>query len=251
MITTERNAGVLTLYFDRIDKKNAITLAMYQQLADAINEASSDASIKVILFSAKGEHFTAGNDLQDFLSNPDLEKSSAVYQFLQALIYCPLPIVAAVRGFAIGIGATLLLHCEQVFADSTASVAFPFINLGLVPEAASSLLLPRLVGYQQAAHLLLKGEPLSAEQALNAGIIAQLTVDEELDQKAMNYASELAQKPRTMLIEIKSLLRADKALLQECLDQELKLFKQCLKGPVAKEVMAAFIEKRSPNFDNL
>lgn len=251
MIEVKTVDAITTIRINRPEKKNALTLDMYQQMADAINASANDNAIKVILLTGEGDNFTAGNDLADFLKNPDLKEESSVYQFLQAIICCPLPVIAAVKGFAIGIGATLLLHCEQVFADQTASFVYPFINLGLVPEAGSSLLLPRLIGYQKAAHLLLSGEPITAIDAEKVGIVAQLISDKDVFDAAYNYAAKLTQKPRATLIKVKKLMRADQESLQARVEAELIVFAESLNSPEAKEVMTAFIEKRTPNFDNL
>lgn len=251
MITVNQNNAVMSIVIDRVDKKNAITLSMYQQMADAITAAASDRSIKVIVLSGAGDNFTAGNDLADFLSNPNLDVDSSVYQFLQAIITCPLPLIAAIKGFAVGIGATLLLHCEQVFADETAIFSYPFINLGLVPEAGSSLLLPQLIGYQKAADLLLTGDAFNAQKALELGVIATLVSEGCVVDAANLYAQKLSSKPRATLIKIKTLLRAELPKLQQQVEDELVVFKDSLQGPEAKEAMLAFMEKRPANFDDL
>ena len=250
LIVVKNEGAVCQILFNRPEKKNAITAAMYQQMADALNEAASNVAIKVIVLGSTGENFTAGNDLADFLANPSIAKDSPVYQFLQALMHCPLPVIAAVNGFSIGIGSTLLLHCEQVFAGKDANFAFPFINLGLVPEAGSSLLLPQRVGYLKAAAWLLEGKPFGAEEALNAGFISQV-VDDDVLAAALSYATLLAGKPRDILIETKRLLRRDYETLQTRADIELQSFVQCLASPAAKEAMSAFLEKRKPDFSNL
>ncbi len=242
---------ICQILFNRPEKKNAITAEMYQLMANAINNASANSAIKVILLASNNEHFTAGNDLSDFLANPSIEKGSPVHEFLQALMHCPLPVIAAVQGFAIGIGSTLLLHCEQVFADETSIFSFPFINLGLVPEAGSSLLLPRLIGYQKAADLLLSGKSFSAPEALEIGFISRLVSLNKVNQAAMDYAISLCEKPRSGLIEVKQLLKRNSETLQERADIELESFVQCLNSPAAKEAMTAFLEKRLPNFSNL
>ena len=248
LIKCTHSDGICFISFNRPDKKNAITLGMYQQLADSINTAANDEKVKVIVLGSENEHFTAGNDLGDFLKNPSMDESSAVYQFLQALICCPLPVIAAVQGFAIGIGSTLLLHCERVIAGESAVFAMPFINLGLVPEAGSSLLLPRLIGYQKAADWMLTGDTISAKDAFAAGFVSQLVPEGEVLHTAMAYAQKLTEKPRETLIEIKKLLRRDEEALEERVNVELELFVQCLNSAPAKEAMTAFIEKRQPNF---
>lgn len=245
-ITVQQNTCQILL--NRPEKKNAITLEMYQLLAEAIQTAAADKQIKVILLGSNNEYFTAGNDLGDFLKNPALDKNSSIYQFLQALINCPLPIIAAVQGFAVGIGSTMLLHCEQVIADETAVFSMPFINLGLVPEAGSSLLLPRLIGYKKAADWMLTGDAVSAKDAYDAGFVSQLVAAGDALKVAEAYAQKLCSKPRETLIDIKRLLRRDDEALQQRMAVELSLFTQCLDSAAAKEAMTAFMEKRKPNF---
>lgn len=249
IVNVIKQNAILSISLNRPAKKNAITAEMYTLMANAIDEAVADTSIKVICITGTEGHFTAGNDLGDFLANPDIQPGSAVYHFLMALMQCPLPIVAAISGFAVGIGSTLLLHCERVFADNTARFSFPFINLGLVPEAGSTLLLPQLVGYQQAADLLLTGRLMDAEEALKMGLIAAIVDD--VNTEALAYASQLAQKSRAMLIEIKSLLRHSESNLMERVNVELTSFVKCLHSPAAKEAMTAFLEKRKPDFSAL
>jgi len=247
-IIVKQHNKVCQISFNRPDKKNAITLAMYQQVADAINRSVEEGNVKVIVISGEGEHFTSGNDLKDFLANPNIDESSSVYQFLKALIFCPIPVIAAVKGFAIGVGTTMLLHCERVFSDETAQFALPFVNLGLVPEACSSMLLPSLVGYQQAAHLLLTGGPFSAQEALDMGFSSELAV--YVDEVALDYAAKLAQKPRRSLIDTKALLRRDIEGMKLRLKAELELFSNALKSDEANEAITAFLQKRPANFEN-
>ena len=248
IIIFDQSGMLATIAMNRPQKKNAINRDMYAQMADAIEAASANPQIKVLLIKSANENFTAGNDLADFLQNPSMDEGSPVYRFLQALITCPLPVITAVKGFAIGIGSTMLLHCEQVFADKTAIFALPFVNLGLVPEAGSSLLLPRLTGYQRAADLLLTGRNFHADEALQYGFINRLVDD--ADQAALDYAQLLCEKPRSSLIETKRLLRKDSEPLQQRLHDELQAFVAGLKGPAAKEAMTAFMEKRKPDFTN-
>lgn len=246
-ICVTNEANVCIIAFNRPEKKNAITAEMYQQMADALVAATNDTNVKVVLFQGKGEHFSAGNDLKDFLANPSMDEDSSVYQFLMALEACPLPVVAAVEGFAIGIGSTLLLHCEQVFADSEAKFALPFINLGLVPEAGSSLLLPRLCGYQKAAKWLLTGDVFTAQDAEKAGFISQVC-EGDTKQQALAFASQLAAKPRSSLVATKTLLKRDEEPLADRMQVELKAFVEGLNSEAAKEAMTAFIEKRPADF---
>lgn len=250
-VTKVYKGAVCLICINRPDKKNAITLDMYQMMADALLEAADNRATKVVVLGSESEHFTSGNDLGDFLRNPSMDKDGAIYQFLSALIDCPLPVVAAVQGFAIGIGATLLLHCDQVIADETATFAFPFVNLGLVPEAGSSLLLPRLVGYQKAADWLLTGDSISAREALAAGLVAKLVPEGQSLKSAIEYAEKLAGKSRETLIRIKQLLRRDEESLHARVDIELEFFVECLNSVPAKEAMTAFLQKRKPDFKNL
>lgn len=250
-IVVKNTGQICEILFNRPQKKNAITAEMYGLMADAIEAAVSNTNIKVILLGSNNEYFTAGNDLTDFLANPSIEQGSPVHRFLQALMHCPLPVIAAVQGFAIGIGSTLLLHCEQVFADETSTFSFPFIDLGLVPEAGSSLLLPRLVGYQKASDLLLRGQSFSAPEALAMGFISENVAKGCANQAARDYAQGLCAKPRSGLIAVKSLLRRNGETLQQRADIELESFVQCLNSPAAREAMTAFLEKRTPDFSNL
>lgn len=251
MVTINIDNGVCHILLVRPDKKNALTLDMYQAMADTINQACADQTVKVIVISGEGGNYTAGNDLADFLANPSVDESSAVYQFLMAILLCKLPVVAAVDGFCIGIGCTMLLHFEQVFAAKNAQFALPFASLGLVPEAGSSALLPKLVGYQKAAKWLLSGDPFSAQEAYDAGLVAELTAAGEALPAAMAFASKLAKKPRSVLVESKRLMRSDEQPLKERMDEELLSFVQFLSAPAAKEALTAFMEKRAPDFSNL
>lgn len=246
LISCQLSDNVLIIALNRPEKKNAITQSMYQDMADALVSVQTNSQIKCVILQSTSENFTAGNDLVDFLRNPSMAKDSPTYQFLQALVACPVPVIAAVKGFAIGIGSTLLLHCEQVFADNSAMFALPFINLGLVPEAGSSLLLPRQIGYQKAADLLLTGRNFAADEAQEMGFVSQLVSD--VNEAALNYARLLSQKPRSALVETKRLLRKDDQGLQQRLHEELDAFVHYLNEPAAREALTAFVEKRKPDF---
>jgi enoyl-CoA hydratase/carnithine racemase len=171
-ILTNKTNGILTITFNRPDKKNAITAAMYQTIADTLKDAESDAAVRVILITGQPKIFTAGNDLDDFLKNPPQSTKSPVYQFIQNLIHATKPVVAAVSGPAVGIGTTLLLHCDFVYAAENAKFSMPFAKLGLCPEFASSLLLPQIAGYQRAAEKLMLGEAFSAQEACAMGFVS-------------------------------------------------------------------------------
>ena len=250
MVIINNANGILELTFSRSEKKNAITSGMYQQIADSLNAANEDTSIKAIIITGSESVFTAGNDLADFLANPNMDKDSSVYQFLLALLHCKLPLIAAVEGLAVGVGTTLLLHCDRVVASKSAVFSMPFVNLGLVPEAASSLLLPRLVGYQKAAEWLLTGDAFDVEQAHKAGLVSQVVEEGEALVIAENFAQKLSEKPRSSLVATKALLRRDEEPIQSRLDIELKGFITGLNGDAAKEAMTAFMEKRKPDFSN-
>lgn len=252
-IRTTIDQGILTIEFDRIDKKNAITAAMYQAMADALKSAATDPSVRVILFRGKPEIFTAGNDLEDFLQRPpaggaDAEKAP-VFQFLYQISHAEKPVVAAVSGAAVGIGTTLLLHCDLVYASETAKLSLPFVSLGLCPEAASSLLLPKLVGYQRAAEKLLLGEAFGAQEALEIGLVTRVVAAAELDAFALQQAKKLAALPASSLRETKRLMKGnDVAAVEKKMAEEGELFRRLLVAPEAKEAFTAFFEKRKPDF---
>lgn len=245
-IEVNQSGSVYILTISRVAKKNALTQSMYLELAKGINDAAADSRLKVILISGEEGVFTAGNDLHDFLNFPDVAaEETAPFQFLTALASCKLPVIAAVEGPAIGIGSTLLLHCERVFADNTAVFAFPFINLGLVAEAGSSLLLPRQVGYQQAADWLLTGEPFTSDQALSAGLVGEQVQSGQTFELALAYANKLATKSRENLIEMKALLNRPEEPVLERMSVEFELFAEKLRDPKAMAMIEAFLASRS------
>lgn len=246
-ILVSRDGALLQLRFNRPDKKNAITSAMYAALADALEQAEADAAVRVVILAAEGDSFTAGNDLKDFMAvatagGDDLP----VYRFLTALSTFAKPVVAAVRGNAIGIGTTLLLHCDQVVAAPDARFSLPFVDLALVPEAASSMLLPRLVGPQLAARHLMLAEPFGSEEALRYGLVAEISEDAEGAAEAI--AKRLAAKPPEALRIAKALIRADDEPVADRIAREGKAFGERLKSAEAAEAFRAFFEKRAPNF---
>jgi len=248
-ILTETKDGIARIEINRPDKKNALTAAMYQAMADAVRAAEADAGVRVLLIHGKTDLFTAGNDLQDFLDNPPRDDDRPVFQFLYGISQAQKPVVAAVAGAAVGIGTTMLLHCDLVYAAPNARLQLPFVNLGLVPEAASSLLLPALVGYQRAAELLLLGEPFSAQKAKDIGLVAEVVPEEQLFDTAMAQARKLALKPGASLRLTKRLMKQGQA---EAVAQRIKIesdhFGERLNSPEAKEAFSAFLEKRKPDF---
>ena len=249
VIQSELNEGILTLRFNRPDKRNAINLAMYAALAAGIRGGDADDAVRVIMIAGSDDCFTSGNDLADFLGAPPTGMDSPVMQFLLALSQARKPIVAAVQGVAVGVGVTLLLHCELVYAGSGATFQMPFVDLGLCPEAGSTLLLPRLMGHQRAAELLLLGESFGAEKARELGIVTAVYPDGELLAAARAKALQLAAQPAAAVRLAKSLLKREYAAqLQETIAEEGAQFIKRLKSPEAGEALQAFMQRRKPDF---
>ncbi len=241
--------GVLTLTLNRLDKKNALNAALYAALADALDEAAAAADTRVVLIQGHEQVFCAGNDLSDFLQSPEIGSDTPVLRFLHALATFPKPLIAAVAGPAVGVGTTMLLHCDLVYAGDNAVFSLPFVNLGLCPEAASSLLLPRLWGHPRAAEALLLAEPFGVEQAFERGLVNRIVPPNELNAFAAVMARKLAAKPLASLVETKRLLKAaDAPAVQQRLAEEIAVFGRMLKEPAAKEAFTAFLEKRKPDF---
>lgn len=251
-ISQELSQGILKLGLDRPERKNAITAEMYSALAAALSQAQDNPQVRVVLIHGAPGVFTAGNDIQDFLSNPPSSEASPVFRFLQAISRFTKPIVAAVDGVAVGIGTTLLLHCDLVYATPQSKFQLPFVNLGLVPEAASSLLLPQLSGYQRAAEMLLLGEVFSAQTAREAGLVNALVPADELMSQALEVASKLAKKPAQALHLTKQLMKQNRLpAIEQSMRAEAELFIQQLASPEAREAFTAFMEKRKPDFSKL
>lgn len=253
-ILTSKAGGILTIEFNRPERKNALTAAMYQTVADAINEAETDASVRAILLVGKPEIFTAGNDLPDFLENSKpvegvAPESRPVFQFMRALSGSTRPVVAAVSGAAVGIGTTMLMHCDLVYAADNAKFSMPFSQLGLCPEFASSLLLPQVAGYARAAEKLLLGEAFLAQEALEMGLVAKVMPVDELRPFAERQAAKLAALPAASVRATKALMkRAKTPAVNDAMAVENELFGAMLLAPEAKEAMTAFMEKRKPDF---
>jgi enoyl-CoA hydratase/carnithine racemase len=241
--------GVLRIEINRPDKKNALSQAMYQAMADALKAADNDGKVRVVLIQGKTDLFTSGNDLQDFLDNPPRDENRPVFQFLREISHAQKPIVAAVAGAAVGIGTTMLLHCDLVYAAPNTRFQLPFVNLGLVPEAASSLLLPALAGHARAAELLLLGEPFTAEKARQVGLVTEVVPEDQLFATAYAQAKKLAEKPAAALRLTKQLMKQGQmAMVEQQMKTEIQLFGECLNSPEAKEAFTAFLEKRKPDF---
>lgn len=248
-IRISRHDGVCSIRFNRPDKKNAITAAMYQTMADALADAAADASVRAIVFGGLPAIFTAGNDLEDFRNNPPQGANSPVYRFMHQLAQAEKPVVAAVSGAAIGIGTTMLLHCDLVYAAETARFSMPFTQLGLCPEFGSSLLLPRLAGYQRAAEKLLLGEAFGAQEAAAMGLVNRVLAASELEEFVATQAARLAALPPASLRVTKRLMKAAPAeALKAAMVEEGRDFGRMLSEPEAREAFAAFFEKRRPDF---
>ncbi|AXF21689.1 enoyl-CoA hydratase [Burkholderia pyrrocinia] len=248
-IQVERTEGVMTITIARPAKKNALTAAMYQTMADALADAQEDKAIRVILLRGGDGNFSAGNDLEDFLKTPPKDDSAPVFQFLARISSAQKPVVAAVPGIAIGVGVTMLLHCDLVYAADTATFSLPFAQLGLCPEAASSVLLPRLAGHQVAAEKLLLGEAFDALEAHRIGIVNRVLPASELDAFAAKQAAKLAALPASSLRVTKALLKdAGGVATPARMAEEARHFAAMLRAPEAREAMTAFFEKRKPDF---
>lgn len=250
-ILTHLDAGVMTLTFNRLDKKNSITSAMYASMADAVERAQSDASVRVLLIQGHETVFSAGNDIGDFLNRPPSGQDSPVFRFLHGIATLHKPLVAAVAGPAVGIGTTLLFHCDLVYAGDNAAFSMPFVNLGLCPEAASSLLAPRMFGYHRAAEALLLGEPFFAEAAQEVGLVNRVLPPTEVNAYAQAQARKLAAKPLSSLIETKRLMKGDQQDVLKRMTEEGASFGRMLREPAAREAFSAFMEKRRPDFSQL
>jgi enoyl-CoA hydratase/carnithine racemase len=249
MIRTEMSDGVFRIEMSRPEKKNALTAEMYQSMADAMATADANPAVRVILISGAGGNFTAGNDLTDFLAKPPVDEGAPVYRFINGLASLQKPFVAAVEGVAVGIGTTLLLHCDLVYVGETARFALPFANLGLTPEAASSLLLPMRAGHVRAAEILLLGEPFSAEVAFELGLANAVLPDAQVLDHALERCRKLIAQPAASLLLSKQLMkRSQQALILETMSAEAEVFRQRLVSPEAREAFAAFLEKRKPDF---
>ncbi|HYF42630.1 MAG TPA: enoyl-CoA hydratase [Ramlibacter sp.] len=251
-ILTHAEAGVMTITLNRLDRKNSITSAMYGAMADSLAAAEADASIRVVVLQGHETIFSAGNDIGDFLNQPPAGTESPVFRFLRGIATFPKPLLAAVCGPAVGVGTTMLFHCDLVFAGDNAAFSMPFVNLGLCPEAASSLLVPQMFGYHRAAEALLLGEPFMAEAALEAGLVNRVLPPTEANAYAQSQARKLAGKPISALVETKRLMKKAQqpAVLQQ-MGEEGASFGRMLREPAAREAFTAFMEKRKPDFSKV
>jgi enoyl-CoA hydratase/carnithine racemase len=249
LILSTRDGPVLRIRINRPDKKNALTADMYAAIADALTGAEADAGVRAVLIHGAGDAFTAGNDLQDFLANAPRYADAPVFRFLNAISHAGKPLVAAVNGVAVGVGTTMLLHCDLVYAAEGTKFALPFVNLGLCPEAASSFLLPAIVGYQRAAELLLLGEPFDAQKAWQLGLVTEVVSADAVLERAAEAARKLADKPAASVRITRQLLKRHwMPTIEATLAEEIRHFGERLGSPEAREAFAAFLEKRKPDF---
>lgn len=250
LIHTE--SGVQTLTINRVAKKNSLTPAMYATLAQALMDSAQDDAVRVTVIQGNVTVFCAGNDIEDFLQRTPGDGESPAFVFLRAIAQYPKPLVAAVCGPAVGVGTTMLFHCDLVYAGDNAAFSMPFVNLGLCPEAASSLLVPRMLGYHRAAEALLLGEPFMAEAALEVGLVNRVVPPTEANGVAQAQARKLAAKPMAALVETKRLMKqGHMATVLAQMTEEGASFARLLQEPAAKEAFSAFLEKRRPDFGRL
>ncbi|AQT96236.1 MULTISPECIES: enoyl-CoA hydratase-related protein [Pseudomonas] len=241
-----REGGLLTLQLNRPDKKNALTRAMYTQLAEALEQADADADLRCVLIQGSSDCFTAGNDIGDFLEQPPSDLDSPPFYFMKSLLNCRKPVIAAVAGAAVGIGTTLLLHCDLVYISRDARLRMPFVNLGLCPEFGSSLILPRLLGHAKAAELLLLGEGFTGEQAAAWGIATEALGSGEA---ALAKAREMAERfeslaPGAVQVTKQLMKSVDREQLRQVIEEEGALFTQRLRSPEAIAALSGFITRR-------
>jgi enoyl-CoA hydratase/carnithine racemase len=251
-VKTELTDGILVLTLQRPEKKNALTGAMYDALSDNLERAETDSDVKVVLFQGDGDSFTAGNDLADFAAQANGRNSeeSPAFRFIANLGKATKPLIAAVQGNAVGIGTTMLLHCDLVYLADNARLITPFVNLALVPEAASSWLLPARIGHIRAYQMFALGEPMDAATALACGLANAVLPPAEIRQKAMAAAVTLTKRPAGSLSATKQLMREQERIALQ-ISEESEFFRQRLATPEAAEAFAAFAERRQPDFSKL
>jgi len=248
-IRTATLNGVATIEIARPEKKNALTQAMYTAMAEALVAATADAAVRAVLITGQPGVFTSGNDLEDFMQRPPQGENSPVFNFMRALLDCDKPVVAAVTGAAVGIGTTMLLHCDLVYVSDEARLAMPFVSLGLVPEYASSLLVPRLMGHVKATEKLMLGEPFTGSDAVDCGIANAVLPAGEVVNHARRMAERFNALPPGAVRDTKRLMRApQKAQVLAVMAQEGEIFKGRLRSPEAMEAFQAFFQKRKPDF---
>jgi enoyl-CoA hydratase/carnithine racemase len=248
-IVTRLAEGVLEVEMRRPEKRNALTASMYGALADAFDSARGNPAVRVVLIRGQPDAFTAGNDLGDFLAAPPTGEDAPVFRFLHGLRTLEQPLLAAVNGCAVGVGTTLLLHCDLAYCGTGARFQLPFVNLGLCPEAASSLLLPLIAGHRRAAEMLLLGEAFDAAKAREVGLVNAVLADDQVVAHTAAQARRLVAQPAAALRLTKKLLKSAHAeLVRKTMDDEAAHFRTRLASPEAREAFAAFFEKRPADF---
>ena len=242
-ILRKQEGNILVLSFNRGAKMNALTRSMYAGLATGLNDAAGDFGIRAVILTSEDQHFTAGNDISDFMNNPPTSESSEVSQFLESLLNFPKPLIAAVKGNAVGVGTTMLLHCDVVVASPTAKFSMPFASLGLVPEAGSSFLFPQLVGYQRAARIFMTGESFDAPMAVEMGLVTSIESDPIVE--AMKIAQQIAEQPPQAIINTKALLKArSHDAVAAVMKAEFEIFAMALQSEEAMEAFMKFMSKK-------
>ena len=248
-ILVSRDGAVTTIEFNRPQRRNAITSAMYTELTEALREAEADDGVRAVIFRGKADVFTAGNDIEDFIQRPPDADETPVFHFLRTVAHATKPLVAAVNGPAVGIGTTLLFHCDLVYAGDNARFQLNFTSLGVVPEFGSTYLLPLIAGYRRASELLLLGEPFGADKAFAAGIVTQVLPAGDTFEAAAQAAAKLASLPPESIRLTKELIKdGHRAAIDKQLQKEGDHFRRMLGKPAAREAMRAFMEKRRPDF---
>lgn len=242
-ILSRQEGNILVLSFNRPEKMNALTRSMYAGLAKGLNEAAGDFGIRAVIITSESQHFTAGNDISDFMDNPPTSDSSEVSQFLESLLNFPKPLIAAVKGNAVGVGTTMLLHCDVVVASPAAKFSMPFASLGLVPEAGSSFLFPQLVGYQRAARVFMTGESFDAPMAVEMGLAT--SIENDPLSEAMKIAQQIADQPPQAIINTKALLKArSHDAVAAVMKAEFEIFAMALQSDEAMEAFMKFMSKK-------
>lgn len=242
-ITSTRVGQTQVIRFNRPEKMNAITRDMYAGLTTALNDAAGDFGVRAVVITSEGDHFTAGNDIKDFMANPPIEESSEVARFLAGLLEFPKPLIAAVKGNAIGVGTTMLLHCDIVIASPNTNFSMPFTSLGLVPEAGATKLFPELAGYQRAARIFMTGDSFSADKAKEMGLVETITSDPE--KVAMEIAEQIGQQPPQAIINTKALMKAGKHdAVAAVMKAEFQIFALALQSQEAADAFMKFMSKK-------
>ena len=249
-IKTELQDNVLRICIDRPEKKNALTVAMYTAMAEAVEQGEANPDVRVILLHGNGDSFTAGNDLQDFMANPwQGQDVPPAVRFMLAVAHAKKPVIVAIQGSTVGIGVTVLLHCDLVYAADNAKLVVPFVNLGIIPEAGSTLMVPALMGHQRAAELFMLGTPITAQRAYELGLVNAVVTPEKLMQTAMAAAQALAEKPAAAIRATKELMKKPRAdEVERVIQEELQVLAERLTSPECREALMAFLQKRKPDF---